>query len=388
MICKHCGRTLRDGTRICYYCSAVQPDDDEILEDILSDAKEEIEGVSYTVSETPLNESDPPSANDRALIKASTAVPTDANTESYPPNAGVLSDEETARKTAMRIRKRRRASLCALGIILLAVLFFVFLRSFYRPIIANTDTLEASSAIDPLTLVHFETDADGRYSFAVESSDLISDKPGTYTVTYLVTRLSDGAEKPISYRFRVVDTTPPQITIADTLTLMQGSEFRIADYASVSDNTGTIPADAIAVSGNYDVNTEGTYPLTLTVSDASGNSAEKSIALIIKGLTNEQLFFRQIEGTWYSGSTSVTFSQQEGSYSLSVDSFLYQPEGSLQYTYVNSDLNSASFTWDWSYSLMNHPLDGTRNVIIAATDSDESIRIDLGDGFGYREYSR
>ena len=54
MICKNCGKELRDGTRICYYCSEILMNDDDIIDSVLSGAKEKIEGVDYSVASEPL----------------------------------------------------------------------------------------------------------------------------------------------------------------------------------------------------------------------------------------------------------------------------------------------------------------------------------------------
>ena len=124
------------------------------------------------------------------------------------------------------------------------------------------------------------------------------------------------------------------------------------------------------------------------MTDASGNTAIKSIALIVKGLTNEQRFYKQIGGIWYNGSTYLTFGEQNNQYTLSISSLIYQPSGSLNFVYVNPNLTTAAFSWEWSYSLLNHTMRGTKNIFVdMGSPDDGKIMVDLGDGFGYSEYS-
>lgn len=398
MICKNCGKELRDGTRICYYCSEILINDDDIIDSVLSGAKEKIEGVDYSIASEPLQRNSEQSADTHQTEQGGDTAPIPIIDTSRPNIVDAIMIEEdpneyspeaiAAKKAAQRVRDNRRLNFEIVLFLIASALFFWFLCSFYNPIVLKSPSLEAAAFVNPIDLVAFEKNAQDRYTYTVFSSELISDKPGTYTIDYAVTKTSTGKTHMIDYAVTVIDTTPPEINISDTVTLTNGTPFDIADYASVSDNSDEIGTDRITVSGNYDTSEDGTYPLTLSVTDASGNTEIKSIALIVKGLTDEQRFYKQISGIWYNGSTYLTFGEQNNQYTLSISSLIYQPSGSLNYVYVNPNLNAAAFSWEWSYSLLNHTMSGTKNIFVdMGSPDDGKMMVDLGDGFGYSEYS-
>jgi N-acetylneuraminic acid mutarotase len=95
---------------------------------------------------------------------------------------------------------------------------------------------------------------------------------GTYTITYAA---SDGTNTATNTRqVNVVDTTPP------TITLSGSSPMTVECHASFN-NPGAHASDAcagdlssrITVAGSVNVNVPGTYTLTYSVSDPTGNAA-------------------------------------------------------------------------------------------------------------------
>jgi hypothetical protein len=93
---------------------------------------------------------------------------------------------------------------------------------------------------------------------------------GTYTVTYFATD-SSGNTATATRTVNVVDTTAPVITLTGSATVdvELGSSYVDAG-ATVSDLSGSITP---SVSGSVDTDTVGTYTITYSASDASGNEA-------------------------------------------------------------------------------------------------------------------
>jgi uncharacterized repeat protein (TIGR01451 family) len=95
--------------------------------------------------------------------------------------------------------------------------------------------------------------------------------PSSYTITYTAT---DGANAatPVTRTVHVVDTTPPVITLngASSMTVECHGTFSDPGAAANDICAGSLP---VTPSGTVDVNTPGSYTLTYTATDPSGNSA-------------------------------------------------------------------------------------------------------------------
>ncbi len=72
----------------------------------------------------------------------------------------------------------------------------------------------------------------------------------------------------------------PSITASD-VTIPAGSSYDIRTGVSATDTCGNDITSSIMVNGSYDVNTPGSYPVTLSVTDLLGRSASVSIVLTI-----------------------------------------------------------------------------------------------------------
>jgi hypothetical protein len=93
--------------------------------------------------------------------------------------------------------------------------------------------------------------------------------PGSYTITYTA---SDGTNTATATRtVNVVDTTAPVITLngANPLTVECHGSFTDPGATATDTCAGSLP---VTVSGSIDVNTVGTYTLTYTATDPSGNT--------------------------------------------------------------------------------------------------------------------
>jgi len=95
--------------------------------------------------------------------------------------------------------------------------------------------------------------------------------PGVYTLTYNASDDSGNAASPVTRTVTVVDTTNPTVTLngANPMTVVQGSVF-VDPGATASDSCqGPLPVSA---SGSVNTAVVGTYTLTYSATDASGNT--------------------------------------------------------------------------------------------------------------------
>ena len=100
---------------------------------------------------------------------------------------------------------------------------------------------------------------------------------GSYTLTYNVSDSSNNQATPVSRVVNVEDNIKPVITLLGntTVTVEVGTNFTdpgavaTDNYDDDSSLTGSI-----SVSGSIDISNLGTYLLTYSVSDSSGNAAD------------------------------------------------------------------------------------------------------------------
>lgn len=96
--------------------------------------------------------------------------------------------------------------------------------------------------------------------------------PGDYTLIYRV-KDSSGNETHMERTLHVVDSTPPALQLRgnDTMYLRLGSSFSEPGYSAWDACEGDCTA-GVSISGSVDTNTPGTYTLTYSVNDQSGNN--------------------------------------------------------------------------------------------------------------------
>jgi len=95
--------------------------------------------------------------------------------------------------------------------------------------------------------------------------------PGTYTITYTATDPS-GNLATATRTVKVVDTTPPTITIsgANPMTVECHTGFTDPGATATDACAGSVP---VTPAGSVNVNTPGTYTITYSATDPSGNTA-------------------------------------------------------------------------------------------------------------------
>ncbi len=117
--------------------------------------------------------------------------------------------------------------------------------------------------------------AEGEVSPSSEAleTDSIGEKEIVYTVTKPIL---GGVLKPsgeYTMRYTVVDTTAPMVLRkGDGTVLERGTEFDLNTVIAYGDNAD--PEPAVEVDGEVDMNKNGSYPLHVTLTDASGNKAD------------------------------------------------------------------------------------------------------------------
>ena len=109
---------------------------------------------------------------------------------------------------------------------------------------------------------------------------------GSYTVTYSVSDSSSNAASVVTRTVNVVDQTAPTITILgdNPVTIEAGSTYTDAG-ATATDNYNNDVTSSITAYSTVDSNTIGSYTVTYTVSDASGNQATAVRTVIVEDST-------------------------------------------------------------------------------------------------------
>ena len=382
--CNHCGKEIEDGLILCPYCSGYLDDDDTVIEKILSD--------------------DPPdgatsrSDTSDVSLRGSPSQATDETVESIPLYSGELIDEDPTEAEVREIleivlsppnddlRKRRYLLYYSAAILIFALLLFsVYRFIFHTPLVRLSETIEAAPYIDPISLAALEAPDKDSYNFSVKSSDLISDIPGEYSVTYTVINKTNLKIREITFQYEVVDTTAPVISASGTLQIVQGDTFRIADFVTVADNAQGVSINQLYVGGTVNTDVAGNYPLTLSLTDASGNTTIVNLMVVVMQRTAQDTFFDLIYGDWARGAVLLHIGTKNGSYYLETGT----KSGVLVYDTLDDNNESASFVWEWTDSSAKQPISGQTNITFHAANAQYgNISVNLSDGNGYRTYQK
>lgn len=104
-------------------------------------------------------------------------------------------------------------------------------------------------------------------------------KLGKTKVTVKI-KLDSGKVEDYSFDVDVVDKEGPKISCGDEIFIILGSKFDPAEMAGVTDNSGG--KVKVKVEGDYDVNKQGEYPVTIIAEDSAGNKTEKKVTLKVQ----------------------------------------------------------------------------------------------------------
>lgn len=164
--------------------------------------------------------------------------------------------------------------LAIIGVLFVCLfLYFNIFASAGRVILKKDMTAEINTHIAASDFV--EEIRDGHIS-----SDQAVDTSSTGKKICRITVTFDGKrtrEKEYEFQVTVVDTLPPEIGAGGSVTIFLGSDLDIVNQGRIRDNSGEVPK--ISVSGSYNAKKEGSYPITVTAQDASGNKTEKNITV-------------------------------------------------------------------------------------------------------------
>jgi Bacterial surface protein, Ig-like domain/Bacterial Ig-like domain (group 3)/HYR domain len=134
---------------------------------------------------------------------------------------------------------------------------------------ASPMTLEchASSYVEPGAVGH---DGCGGSGAAIPSGAVDVNTPGVYTITYSYTDAFGNVAAPVTRTVNVLDTTKPVITVNGlaSVNVECHGTYTDAGATAVDSCAGSLP---VTPAGAVDVNTPGTYTITYSAKDPSGN---------------------------------------------------------------------------------------------------------------------
>lgn len=89
----------------------------------------------------------------------------------------------------------------------------------------------------------------------------------------------EGIKVPYHYEIEVKDMTPPTILLGGSYRVKKGSSKKFINNILCGDDYDSNPKCEIV--GDYNLNKEGTYPVTFKATDSSGNISEKKFNLVV-----------------------------------------------------------------------------------------------------------
>jgi hypothetical protein len=111
-------------------------------------------------------------------------------------------------------------------------------------------------------------------------------RAGSYNIKVIATDAS-GTKTTTTLAITIKDTTPPSITASDVTYAASGTAKTVnqvlADANAIATDASTSAPKITANLGNVNWQTPGTYAVTLTATDGAGNTATKTINVIITG---------------------------------------------------------------------------------------------------------
>ncbi|PGS49898.1 immunoglobulin-like domain-containing protein [Bacillus sp. AFS041924] len=168
-----------------------------------------------------------------------------------------------------------------------------------KPVIlgGTTKSIAINSIFDPYNSVYAYDNVDNDLTENMKvSGTLDTKKRGEYTLTYTVSDKS-GNTTAVIRKITVYDNVKPIITGATSKTIVIGASFNAKAGVFATDNVDGSLTNIIKISGSINTKAKGTYTLTYSVSDTSGNvttvirkiTVIDNIKPVITGATNKTI---------------------------------------------------------------------------------------------------
>ena len=161
-------------------------------------------------------------------------------------------------------------------VVVLGVLSLILIpKLLSKPIKGNSkNTYEINSEVKYKDIVSLKGNAR-----LVKPNELVdTSKLGEKSVDVLYVK---GAKQDVyTVKIKIVDTTKPVIECEDTIELYVGSDVDVSELGEVTDNSKEEIEPVIT--GDYKLDTEGEYKVTIKAKDSSGNEATKDVKIIVK----------------------------------------------------------------------------------------------------------
>lgn len=125
-------------------------------------------------------------------------------------------------------------------------------------------------------------DCDGDMTALVAVDGTVdTEKAGAYALVYTVTDIAGNAAA-VQRTVTVKDLIPPELILSgdSTVTLFIGDSFEEPGYEAADNCDGDL-TEQVQITGDLNMNVPGTYTVTYTVSDASGNTATATRTVIV-----------------------------------------------------------------------------------------------------------
>ncbi|KPA19457.1 lipoprotein [Candidatus Magnetomorum sp. HK-1] len=229
-----------------------------------------------------------------------------------------------------------------------------------RPVIIlkgnDTDSLErCREYVDPGATA--SDDIDGDITSQIETISYIEkSSPGIYTIAYLVTNSSGISAIPEYRTVKVIDNQPP------VLTLLGNAPFRINAGDSFIDPGATatdpicdtdLSSDINVDLGNLNTSSPGTYQISYTVQDVSGNISTKTRDVAVQGsiltVTPSEIHFGYVNIA--SPKTETVSVANTGDGQLVIDNVTISGQQANEFNIVSDSCSGSSLSNDQSCTI-------------------------------------
>ena len=179
-------------------------------------------------------------------------------------------------------------------VIVLGVLSIILIPKLAKDPVKKRDknTFEINSEVKNSDLVEVSKNT------KLDQPDELVDTSKLGEKTVDVIYLKGDKKEVVSVTINIVDTTKPVIECDDKIEIYTGETIDVKELGKVTDNSKE-EIEAV-ITGDYKLDTEGEYKITITAKDSSGNEATKDITLVVKKveLYNEGYYVYKTTEAW------------------------------------------------------------------------------------------